>query len=156
MTFGVEPGPAVADLAERYYREYVAVHSKPGTAKLHHRVVRKHILPEFGELAVTAVGREHVTDLHYRLRHVSAVANQVIVTLSRMINQAEVWGLAPEGGNPCRFVVKYCERKRERFLTKMSSVGWARCWVRWRPGVRHQNIWDILACFLTEALAHPG
>ena len=22
--------------------------------------------------------------------------------------------------------------------------------------VRHQNIWDILACFLTEALAHPG
>ena len=115
---GVEPGPAVADLAERYYREYVAVRCKPGTAKLHHRVVRKHILPEFGELAVTAIGREHVTDLHYRLRHVPSVANQVIVTLSRMINQAEVWGLAPEGGNPCRFVVKYRQRKRERFLTE--------------------------------------
>ena len=115
---GGEPGPTVADLAERYYREYVAVRCKPGTAKLHHRVVRKHILPEFGELAVTAVGREHVTDLHYRLRHVPSVANQVIVTLSRMINQAEVWGLAPEGGNPCRFVVKYRQRKRERFLTE--------------------------------------
>ena len=88
---GVAPGPAVADLAERYYREYVAVCCKPGTAKLHCRVVRKHILPEFGELAVTAIGREHVTDLHYRLRHVPSVANQVIVTLSRMINQAEVW-----------------------------------------------------------------
>ena len=24
------------------------------------------------------------------------------------------------------------------------------------PIVRHQNIWDIWACFLTEALAHPG
>ena len=115
---GVEPGPAVADLAERYYREYVAVRCKPGTAKLHCRVVRKHILPEFGELPVTAIGREHVTDLHYRLRHVPSVANQVIVTLSRMINQAEVWGLAPEGGNPCRFVVKYRQRKRERFLTE--------------------------------------
>ena len=46
------------------------------------------------------------------------MANQVIVTLSRMINQAEVWGLAPEGGNPCRFVVKYRQRKRERFLTE--------------------------------------
>ena len=67
---GVEPGPAVAELAARYYREYVAVRCKPGTAKLHHRVVRKHILPEFGALAVTAVGRAHVTDLHYRLRHV--------------------------------------------------------------------------------------
>ena len=31
---GVEPGPAVADLAERYYREYVAVRCKPGTAQV--------------------------------------------------------------------------------------------------------------------------
>ena len=111
-------GPTVADLAERYYREHVAVRCKPGTAKLHRRVVRKHILPEFGKLPVAAIGREHVTDLHYRLRHVPAMANQVIVTLSRMLNQAEIWGLVPEGGNPCRFVVKYRQRKRERFLTE--------------------------------------
>ena len=25
-----------------------------------------------------------------------------------------------------------------------------------KRSVRHQNIWDIWACFLTEALAHPG
>ena len=111
-------GPTVADLAERYFREHVAVRCKPGTAKLHRRVVRKHILPEFGKLPVAAVCREHVTDLHYRLRHVPAMANQVIVTLSRMLNQAEIWGLVPEGGNPCRFVVKYRQRKRERFLTE--------------------------------------
>ena len=111
-------GPTVADLAEQYFREHVAVRCKPGTAKLHRRVVRKHILPEFGKLPVAAVCREHVTDLHYRLRHVPAMANQVIVTLSRMLNQAEIWGLVPEGGNPCRFVVKYRQRKRERFLTE--------------------------------------
>ena len=111
-------GPTVADLAERYFREHVVVRCKPGTAKLHRRVVRKHILPEFGKLPVAAIGREQVTDLHYRLRHVPAMANQVIVTLSRMINQAEIWGLVPEGGNPCRFVVKYRQRKRERFLTE--------------------------------------
>ena len=111
-------GPTVADLAEQYFREHVAVRCKPGTAKLHRRVVRKHILPEFGKLPVAAIGREHVTDLHYRLRHVPAMANQVIVTLSRILNQAEIWGLVPEGGNPCRFVVKYRQRKRERFLTE--------------------------------------
>ena len=111
-------GPTVADLAERYFREHVAVRCKPGTAKLHRRVVRKHILPGFGKLPVAAIGREHVTDLHYRLRHVPAMANQVIVTLSRILNQAEIWGLVPEGGNPCRFVVKYRQRKRERFLTE--------------------------------------
>ena len=111
-------GPTVADLAERYFREHVVVRCKPGTAKLHRRVVRKHILPGFGKLPVAAIGREHVTDLHYRLRHVPAMANQVIVTLSRILNQAEIWGLVPEGGNPCRFVVKYRQRKRERFLTE--------------------------------------
>ena len=61
-------GPTVADLAERYFREHVVVRCKPGTAKLHRRVVRKHILPGFGKLPVAAIGREHVTDLHYRLR----------------------------------------------------------------------------------------
>ena len=111
-------GPTVADLAERYFREHVAVRCKPGTAKLHRRVVRRHILPGFGKLPVAAISREHVTDLHYRLRHVPAMANQVIVTLSRILNQAEIWGLVPEGGNPCRFVVKYRQRKRERFLTE--------------------------------------
>ena len=70
-------GPTVADLAERYYSEHVVVRCKPGTAKLHRRVVRKHILPEFGKLPVAAIEREHVTDLHYRLRHVPAMANQV-------------------------------------------------------------------------------
>ena len=34
-------------------------------------------------------------------------ANEAIGVLSRMLNQAEAWGLAPPGGNPCRFVVKY-------------------------------------------------
>ena len=41
----------------------------------------------------------------------------VVRTLSLMYRLAEGWGLAPEGCNPCRSVVKYPERKRERFLT---------------------------------------
>ena len=27
------------------------------------------------------------------------------------------WGLRKDGGNPCRFVQRYKEKKRERFLT---------------------------------------
>ena len=30
---------------------------------------------------------------------------------------AEAWGLRRDGGNPCRFVQKYKEQKRERFLS---------------------------------------
>ena len=31
---------------------------------------------------------------------------------------SEYWGLAPEGGNPCRFVKPHRVRRRERFLTE--------------------------------------
>ena len=35
-----------------------------------------------------------------------------------MFSLGEAWGLSREGGNPCRSVVRYKRRKRERFLTE--------------------------------------
>ena len=37
--------------------------------------------------------------------------------LSKMFSLAEVWGLRPDGSNPCRHVKRYKERNRERFLS---------------------------------------
>ena len=110
-------GPTVAELAARYLEEHVAVRCKPSTAGQRRLVIDKHILPDIGTMPVALVGRDHVADLHYRLRGTPAMANLVAATLSQIFNKAEAWGLAPEGGNPCRFVVKYKERKRERFLS---------------------------------------
>ena len=45
------------------------------------------------------------------------MANLVIATLSRMIDQAMAWGVAGEMTNPCRSTQKYRTRRRERFLT---------------------------------------
>ena len=111
-------GPTVAEIAARYLEEHVAVRCKPATAEQCGRVIRKYILPELGDLPLAAVGRKHVTEMHYKLCDAPAMANKAVATCSRMFNQAEAWDLAPEGGNPCRFVVKYRERKRERFLTE--------------------------------------
>ena len=111
-------GPTVAEIAARYMEEHAAVRCKPSTAK-HYRVkIERYILPEFGNLPLAAVGRERVVDLHYRLRGSPVVANHVVAILSRLFNMAEYWGLAPEGGNPCRFVTAYKARKRERYLTE--------------------------------------
>ena len=116
-----EPAPAnkvtVEALAERYLKEYVAVHCKPSSAKLYRRVIDKFILPAYGNLAIEAVDRERVSALHYRLRDIPYQANRVLEIESRLFNLAELWGLRCEGGNPCRFVRKYKERKRERFLS---------------------------------------
>ena len=38
--------------------------------------------------------------------------------LSKMFNMAEIWGMRPDGSNPCRHVPKYREMKRERYLSQ--------------------------------------
>ena len=112
-------GPTVAEVAARYLNEHVAERCKPKTAETYRSVIKRHIVPNFGDMPLAAVGRKQVTDLHYALRDVPSTANRTVAVLSRLFTMGEAWGLTPEGAtNPCRFVVKYRERPRERFLTE--------------------------------------
>ena len=45
--------------------------------------------------------------------------------ISKMLNLAELWGLRADGSNPCRHVERFCELKRERFLSpvEISRLG---------------------------------
>ncbi|MDE0651844.1 MAG: site-specific integrase [Gammaproteobacteria bacterium] len=116
-----EAPPKVADLAERYQREHVAMHCKPNTVKHYGLMLKKHIVPRLGGLnsvRLGQIGRERVAALHYSLHETPTMANKVVDMLSRLFNMAELWGIAPEGGNPCRFVRKYAEPPRERFLSE--------------------------------------
>ena len=111
-------GSTVAELAGRYLSEHVAVRCKPNTVTGYRQLIDRHVVPLLGKQPISALGREHVADLHYRLRRTPMAANQAVDALSRMLNQAEAWGLVPPGGNPCRFVAKYRMRRLERFLTE--------------------------------------
>ena len=113
-----DAGPTVAELAERYLREHVAVRCKPNTAKGYRNAIGRHLLPVLGKVPVATLGREHVAEVHYRLRKTPAAANEALTALSRMLNRGEAWGLVPAGGNPCRFVSRYRTRRPERFLTE--------------------------------------
>ena len=115
---GDDAGPTVADLAERYLREHVEVRCKPLTVKSYRQMIDGHILPALGKVPLSALGREHVAELHYRLRKTPVAANDTVGALSRMLNRAEAWGLVPAGSNPCRFVTRYRTRRLERFLTE--------------------------------------
>jgi integrase len=45
------------------------------------------------------------------------MANRVLFLLSTLFNLAERWEVLEEGGNPCRYIQRFRERRRERFLT---------------------------------------
>ena len=87
------------------------------TAGIYRGSLDNHILPALGAMPVGSVGRPEAAALHYSLRDTPRAANRALMVLSKMFSLAEAWGLAPAGGNPCRFVRKYKEGKRERFLT---------------------------------------
>ena len=110
-------GPTVAELAERYMREHVTVRCKPATARNYRFAFDNHLLPALGTLHLGEIGRERVAAFQYSLRNTPFMSNKAIDALSRLFNMAEQWGVAPEGGNPCRFIHKYKEPPRERFLS---------------------------------------
>ena len=110
-------GATMADLARRFLDEYVPGHLKPGTAALYRKIIAKRILPRLGKRRVADISRADAAALHHDMRSVPGHANRTLGVFSRMLTLAEVWEMRPEGVNPCRFVKKYPERRRERFLS---------------------------------------
>ena len=110
--------PTMAELAERYQREHVAMRCRPATAAHYGIMLAKHIVPALGKLKVAEVERKHILAFHYELREKPTVANRALDMLIKMFNLAEVWELRPPGKNPCRFVRRYkVQAQHERFLT---------------------------------------
>ncbi|MDD9915224.1 MAG: site-specific integrase, partial [Rhodospirillaceae bacterium] len=63
-----------------------------------------------GHLRVSEIARSDIAKLHHDLRFAPVQANRCLQFLSKAFNLAEVWGLRPDGTNPCRHVKKYPEK----------------------------------------------
>ena len=118
MPAAPEPELTVTGLAERFLRSHVEVNCSANTKDSFGRIVRNHILPAPGGLAVSTVERRHVVALHDRLSAMPTQANRTLAVLSAMFKLAEARDLAPPGRNPCRGVRRYREKPRERFLSR--------------------------------------
>ena len=114
---GTVAEPTVANLAERYLSEHVALRCKAATLRRYRQVLRNQILPTLGELPVASVRRRHVASLHHALRDTPTSANHARDILRAMFALASHWGLRPGRGDPSRGVRKYRLERRERFLT---------------------------------------
>jgi len=84
-----DAGPTIAEVAERYMREHVAVRCKPATARACRYTLDRYLLPVFGSRALGTIGGEEVAALQYRLHETPIMANRVVDMLSRLFNLAE-------------------------------------------------------------------
>jgi integrase len=98
---------------------------KPRTAEEYRRLMTAHALPLLAKRHVADVTRSEVAKLHYALRQKPFEANNCLRVLSSFFTWCERHGLRPDGSNPCRHVVKYREKRRERFLSgaEMARLG---------------------------------
>ena len=109
--------PVMTELGRRFLEEYVPTHCKPSTQGEYRRSVTLFIDPAIGEMRIAEVERKDIAKLHFDLRDKPYQAYRTLGVLSKMFSLAEVWGLRPDGSNPCRHVKRYKENKRERFLS---------------------------------------
>lgn len=131
--------PTVSDLCERFLQVHVAVNLKPSTARDYRSTINRMIRPVLGTFKVADVLRKDIADMHYRHRATPIQANRMLSVLSKMFNMAEMWGLRPDGSNPCRHVPKYRENRRERFLSTAEI----------------QTLGDVLARCETQSIETP-
>ncbi len=108
---------SVAKVCDRFYTDHVLLRCKPSTQREYRRCLDIFIKPKFGAHKITDITRADVSELHHELRDKPYQANRVLQVLSKLFNLTEVWGLRPDGSNPCRHVPKNRENKRERFLS---------------------------------------
>ena len=109
--------PSVSGLLDRYLAEHVDVHNAPKTAEGARLSIEKHIRPRLSGLRAAAVTRQDVLKLHRAMDATPRQANLTLAILSKAFNLAELWGIRPEGSNPCRKVPRYPESARERFFS---------------------------------------
>lgn len=110
--------PTVAALCERFFEDHVKQRCKPSTQGEYRRAIDLFITPAIGSFKTVDVERRDIAELHHKFRDKPYQANRTLGVLSKMFNLAEIWGLRPDGSNPCRHVPKYREVKRERYLSQ--------------------------------------
>ena len=127
-----EPEATMAVIADRYMRDYVATRCKASSAEVYRRALDNHILPAPREMPVGAVGREHVSKLHYAMRGEPHAANAALKIVGKMLSLAVEWGLRETGPTPSN-----CSEKQHRHAVRIAAhlrfAASMRPYVRWPP-----------------------
>ena len=113
----VRDAPTVGELLDRYLADHVQRRNRASTIVEVRRIVEKRIRPALGALKVAGVTRTDLAKLHRGMGDTPRQANFTLAVCSKAFGLAEVWGMRPDGSNPCTRIERYPEASRERFLT---------------------------------------
>ncbi len=102
-----------------FLAEFVDVERKPSYARECRRLFDRHILVKFGTRPLTDLTRSEIARWHHQeMRNTPFQANRCLAVLSRLMSWSARHGYRNQGaGNPCQYIEKFREPKRERYLS---------------------------------------
>ena len=112
----IATAPTLGDVWSEYKRKHLEMR-KPSTKRGYEAIWTDKLKPAFGNRRVKDLGRKEVDDFHKKHSATPYQANRILVLLSKLMNLAEAWEWRDQGTNPCRFVEKFGESARQRFLS---------------------------------------
>ncbi|MDE2911630.1 MAG: site-specific integrase, partial [Paracoccaceae bacterium] len=149
------PGHTMTAFADEFL-DRQARHWKPRTLESNARIVRKDILPAFGNLTVDAITVEQVRDWFAAMSDRHGIANRAMPVLSMMMRMAGLWEYRAHNSNPCRYTKRYRAKPVDRFLTadEMARLGSAldANETRWPEAVAAIRTLALTGCRRSEVL----
>jgi integrase len=107
----------VKDLFDRFITDYSEPRNKPSTVESNRGYGKLYVIPELGQIKVPDVTRADIANLMKKMSARPTNANRVLSAVRKMFNMAEVWGMRPDGSNPCRHIPKFPEKGKTRLIT---------------------------------------
>lgn len=108
----------VSDLVDYFMENHAKTKTK--SWKQTDSIMEKYVKPNLGHMLVRNVKREDIARLHVTIgANSQSQANRVLAWLSKMFNEAIVWGFLPEDAvNPASRIKRYREVSRDRFASR--------------------------------------
>jgi len=92
-----------------------------------------------GRMKVPDVTPADIANFMKKMSKTPTNANRVLAAVRKMFNMAEVWGMRPDGSNPCRHIPKFPERGKTRLINDADL----------------KRLFDYLSKAEAEGLEHP-
>ena len=107
----------IKEFSNQYIEQYAVNRKKKSSVKEDRRLIRTRLLPNFGSIRVNELMKEDVIKYYHSINHTPIIANRFLALFSCMMNLAEKWGIRPMNTNPCKYIDRYPENKRDKYLT---------------------------------------
>ena len=105
------------DFCNVYLQQHANIKKKLSSVIEDKRLMRLHIIPNFGNVCLKEITRSMITKHHQSMYQTPHGANRFLSLMSKMMNLAERWEYRPLNSNPCRHIERYKEEGRQIYLS---------------------------------------